>query len=241
MAGLDPAVKLRRSFVYRTLQSLGADFQPWRDASVAMTLGGSVESETAAGRKLGLVDLSPLPRTGFKGTGTVEWLTEQGLRIGADSNMAYRQEDGSLAARLAPTEIFLIDSLSGEGRLVDRLNAAWNWGAEKPRRLVGYPTPRADSHCWFMLTGEHTPQMFAKICGIDLRPHKFPQGQIAQTSVARNGTIVIRDYLGELPAYHLLTDSASADYMWMCLTDAVQEFAGKAIGWSALKRLARLP
>jgi len=50
-------------------------------------------------RRLALTDLSPLPRTGFKGTGTVEWLTAQGMTIGPDSNMAYRQADGSLAAR----------------------------------------------------------------------------------------------------------------------------------------------
>ena len=66
-----------------------------------------------------------------------------------------------------------------------------------------------------MVTGEQAPAMFAKICGVDLRPHKFEQGRIAQTSVAKIGAIVIRDYLGELPAYHLLADSASAEYMWM--------------------------
>lgn len=236
--GIEPTGRLRRSYVYRTLQALGAEFQPWRDGAMAVRLGGSVEAETAAGRKLALVDLSPLPRTGFKGTGAVEWLMERGLRIGAESNMAYRQEDGSLAARLAPTEIFLIDSLKGEGKLVDRLNAAWQWGTEKPRKLVGYPMPRADSHGWFMIAGEHAPAMFAKICGVDLRAHKFEQGRIAQTSVAKTSAIVIRDYLGELPAYHLLADSASAEYMWMCVVDAMDEFGGRPIGWSALQRLA---
>jgi sarcosine oxidase subunit gamma len=238
--GIDPASTLRRSYVYRTLQSLGAEFQPWRDGAMAVRLGGSVEAEAAAGRRLALVDLSPLPRTGFKGAGAVEWLMEQGLRIGTESNMAYRQEDGSLAARLAPSEIFLVDSLKGEGKLVDRLDKAWSWGAEKPRKLMGYPMPRADSHGWFMIAGEHAPAMFAKICGVDLRPHRFEQGRIAQTSVAKTSAIVIRDYLGELPAYHLLADSASAEYMWMCVVDAMNEFGGRPIGWSALQRLAGL-
>lgn len=238
--GIDPASRPRRSYVYRTLQALGAEFQPWRDGAMAMRLGATVEAETAAGRRLALADLSPLPRTGFKGAGAVEWLVEQGLAIGADSNMAYRQPDGSLAARLAPTEIFLIDGLAGDGKLVDRLNAAWRWGAETPRKLVGYPMPRSDSHGWFMVTGEQAPAMFAKICGVDLRPHKFAPGRIAQTSVAKTGAIVIRDDLGELPAYHLLADSASAEYMWMCVADAMDEFGGRPIGWAALKRLAGL-
>ena len=67
-------------------------------------------------RRMGIADLSVLPRTGFKGAGTVEWLTSQGLNIGADSNIAYRQTGGELAARLAPTEIFLVDSLAATGR-----------------------------------------------------------------------------------------------------------------------------
>ena len=55
----------------------------------------------------------------------------------------------------------------------------------KPRRPIGYPVPRADSHCWFALSGLHAAEMFAKICGVDLRAHRFAEGAIAQTSVAR--------------------------------------------------------
>lgn len=235
---MSPDACTRRSYVYRTLQGLGAEWAPLRDGAVAMRLGRSVEDEIAIGKRLGLADLSPLPRTGFKGTGAVEWLTGQGLSIGPESNMSYRQSDGSLAARLAPTEIFLVDSLRGEARLIDRLDGTWSWGAERPRRLIGYPMPRAESHCWFMVPGLHAPAMFAKICGVDLRPHRFRQGQIAQTSVAKISAIVIRDDLGALPAYHLLTDSASAEYLWHGVVDAMAEFDGHPIGLAALRRLA---
>jgi sarcosine oxidase subunit gamma len=233
-----PVACTRRSYVYRVLQRLGAEWAPLRDAAVAIRVGRAVEEETAIGRRLALVDLSPLPRTGFKGAGTIEWLTGQGLTIGPESNMAYRQADGSLAARLAPSEIFLIDGLKGEGQLVDRLNKAWSWGAERPRKPIGYPMPRSESHCWFMVPGAQAPAMFAKMCGVDLRPHKFRQGQIAQTSVAKISAIVIRDDVGGLPAYHLLTDSASAEYMWSCVVDAMAEFDGHPIGLAALQRLA---
>lgn len=235
---VSPAAFLRRSYVYRSLEAKGAEWAALRDAAVAVRLGRPVDEEVGIGRRLGLTDLSPLPRTGFKATGTVEWLTAQGLTIGPESNMAYRQADGSLAARLAPTEIFLIDGLKGEGALIDRLNGAWSWGSEKPRKLIGYPMPRSESHCWFMVSGWQAPTMFAKVCGVDLRAHKFRQGQIAQTSVAKISAIVIRDYFSELPAYHLLTDSASAEYMWACIVDAMAEFDGQPIGLAALRRLA---
>ena len=122
---------------------------------------------------MGIADLSVLPRTGFKGTGTIEWLAGQGLTIGADSNMAYRQEGGELAARLAPSEIFLIDGLAATGALVEKLNSAWAWGTEKPRKLIGYPMPRQDSHAWFMVTGTRGAGDVRQ----DLR-HRSPAAQI---------------------------------------------------------------
>jgi sarcosine oxidase subunit gamma len=186
---------------------------------------------------MGLADLSVLPRTGFKGAGTADWLTSQGLVIGDDSNMAYRQEGGELAARLAPTEIFLLDSLAATGALIDRLNGAWNWGTEKPRKLIGYPMPRQDSHAWFMVTGNSAPEMFAKICGVDLRPHKFPVGRIAQTSLAKMSGIVIRADLDAVPAYHLLADIASAEYLWGAVLDAMTEFGGGPVGLDTLRAL----
>ena len=233
-----PANPPRRSFIYRALQQAGARFAPINDATIAVDFGKPIEVEVAQARRLGIADLSVLPRTGFKGAGTVEWLTAQGLAIGPDSNRAYPQPGGELAARLAPTEIFLVDSLAGGGDLMRRLNAAWNWGSGKPRTLIGYPMPRSESHAWFMVTGEHAPAMFAKICGLDLRLHRFAVGAIAQTSVAKMSGIVIRADLGETPAFHLLADSASSEYLWTCVLDAMAEFGGKPVGWSALRRLA---
>jgi sarcosine oxidase subunit gamma len=98
--------------------------------------------------------------------------------------------------------------------------------------------PRAESHAWFLVTGERAPGMFAKICGVDLRPHRFAIGAIAQTSLAKMSAIVIRADLGEVPAYHVLADSASAEYLWGCLLDAMAEFAGAPVGWAAARQLA---
>jgi sarcosine oxidase subunit gamma len=235
---LAPVAHLRRSFVYRVLQAAGARFVTVNGGAVAIDFGRPVEQETAQARHLGLADLSVLPRTGFKGTGTVEWLAGQSLAIGADSNRAYRQAGGELAARLAPTEVFLIDSLDGTGELMQRLNASWSWGSERPRRLIGYPMPRSESHAWFTVSGELAPTMFAKICGIDLRPHRFPEGAIAQTSVAKMSAIIIRADLGAVPGFHVLADSASAEYLWHCVIDAMEEFNGVPVGLAALRRLA---
>lgn len=237
LTNLDPATLKRRSFIYRKLAAAGAEFAEVNGGAVAMRYPARGESETVTARRMALADLSVLPHGGLKGRGTVEWLTSQGLEIGTDSNKAYAQADGELAARLAPTEIFLLDSLQGTGRLVNKLNNAWQWTPSAPRPQQGYPTPRQDSHVWFMVTGEKSPEMFAKICGVDLRTHRFAIGSIAQTSLAKMSAIIIRADLGSTLAYHLLADIASAEYLWTCVEDAIAEYDGGIVGLAALRSL----
>ncbi len=226
----------RRSFVARKLAEAGAGFGALVDAAVALDFGDpAAEAETA--RRLGLADLSPLPRTGFKGAGTVEWLAGQGIEVTAESNRAARQSGGGLAARLAPSEVLVLGDMAGQGGLPDRLEAAWTSEPLPPEAPRGYPLPRRDSHAWFLVSGSEAAAMFAKLCGVDLRPAKFPDLSIAQTSVARISAIVVRDDRGGTPAYHLLADSASAEYLWDCLLDALAEFEGRPVGLTAVRAL----
>jgi sarcosine oxidase subunit gamma len=176
---------------------------------------------------LALVDLCLQPRSGFKGRGTPEWLESQAVLL-PDTNQARRQEDGTLVVRLAPREVLVLGPWSGlSGTLIDRLERAWPEGRD-PASPRGYPVPRADSHCWFLLTGRHVPAMLAKLCGIDFRTDRFAPLQVAQTQAARISVVIVRDDTA-LPAWHLLADSASADYAWTCLLDAMQEFDGKPV------------
>jgi sarcosine oxidase subunit gamma len=234
---VEPDTQLRRSFVYRKLLESGARFAPVNGGAVAIDFGEDGEDEARLARRLAVTDLSPLPRTGFKGAGTIEWLQSQDVTIGADSNRGYRQAGGETALRLAPNEVFIIDSLTGTGSFIANLNAAWNWGSTSPRKPIGYPMPRADSHGWFAVSGEAAAWMFAKLCGVDLRPAKFAEGSIAQTSVAKMSAIILRQDFGQTLGFHLLADSASADYLWDCLQDAMIEFDGGPIGLAALRGL----
>ncbi len=174
-----------------------------------------------------LCDLSPLPRTGFKGADTARWLAAQGLRFPEAHNCATAQEDGSLLARLSPGEFLLLGRIDGASSAVERLQSAWSWAAEAG---MCFPLPRQDSHAWFHLGGLKAPEAMAKLCGIDLRPHVFAAGAIAQTSVARLNAIVIAHPSG----FYLLADSASAEYFWACLADAMAEFGGSVVGSGCL-------
>jgi sarcosine oxidase subunit gamma len=68
--------------------------------------------------------------------------------------------------------------------------------------------------------------MFAKLCGVNLASDKFTDGSVAQTSVARLSAIVIRHDIANSFSVSLLADSASADYLWICVLDAMTEFSG---------------
>lgn len=239
---VDPMDYSVRSPVTRALAGAGARFATRAKAAVAIDFG-TPDDELARAAMLGLADLSPLPRTGYKGGGALDWLRAQGV-VGLDAdNRATRQPDGAVAARLAPGEALLLGDIGATGGLCARLDAAWS-EAGAPGC---YPVRRDAASFWFVVTGKAAATLFAKLCGVDLRPAHFPEGAVAQTSLARLNTIIVRQDMGVLrqdmgavPAYHLLGDSASAEYFWDCLIDAMAEFTGDGAGPVGLAALDRL-
>ncbi len=229
---LNPVDRARRSYIWRVLEAAGARFIELNGAAVAADFGDP-EAEAGAARSMAIADLSPLPRVGYKGRGALDWARAHGVIIDDDNNVAARQDGGGWAARLADSEVVVIDDLSGAGELVHRIESEWSMD----NAAGGYLVNRQGANFWFTVTGEHAAEMFAKICGVDLRPAKFALGAIAQTSVARTNCIVIRADLGDTPAYHMLGDSASAQYQWECVLDAMAEFDGRPVGIEALRRL----
>ena len=229
-AALKPTDLVRRSNLYRELDKLGASYGKLNGFACAMSFGTA--DETAGAEKLGISDLTPLPRAGYKGWDMASWVTAQGVSLG-DPNTATRQGDGSLACRLSAGELLLLADLSGASAAIDRLAAAWSMDD-----AICFPVPRADTNLRFALTGADVPEMMAKMCGIDLRPHRFAEGAIAQTSVARMNAILVRRDLGDTYGLDMVADSAAAVYLWSCLTDAMAEFDGRPVGLTALRSLA---
>ena len=233
---LNPASFSRRSPVYRELVTAGARFEEAHGGAVAIDFGLRADAELRRGERLALADLSLLPHYGFKGREAVAWLRDQDVEVGDQDNVAYRQSDGALAAKLAPGEVLLIADVAGQSTLCDRLAGAASIEVE----VEAFPVPRGEGYFWFLVSGEHAGSMFAKICGVDLRAQNFGLLEIAQTSVARMNVVVIRNDLGDTPAYHMLGDVASASYLWICLLDAMDEFGGGLVGLDTVKHLAGL-
>lgn len=223
-----PLDHLRRTPLWRLLDGEQAAWRAMGDTAIAEAVGNGQSA-----RLLGIADLSPLPRIGFKGRGTMEAMKKRGVALEAIPNRAFRQPDGGLCLVLAPGEVILLSNLAGDGAKLADMAAGWR--IEDEERT--YPLLRRDSHAWFAVTGAAAPFLFAKLCAIDLRLEKFPDLAIAQTSIAKMSAILVRADIGATPVYHVLADSAAALYFSSCLTDAASEFGGEIVGLRAVREL----
>ena len=171
-----------------------------------------------------LVDLTAVPRVGFRGSQSAEYLSARGFELPEAPNRAVRQADGSQVARLSQTEYFILGSLADQGQRVADEEARWELD-----HCANYLLPREDSHAWLSLSGICIAQVMAKLCGVDLRPEAFGQGAVAQTSAARINVIVINIGTQAQPAFHLLFDRMSLEYFKDAVLDAMAEFDGQLV------------
>lgn len=233
MTSNEPQQQLRRGPLYRHHERAGARFDDFSGA-LCVSQYGDIADEVIQAQHLGLSDLSMLARIGCKGCGAPDWTNRHGAQLPERPNLALTQPDGSLLVRLAEHEVLVLRNLQKSSDLITRLTNDASAAAGQHAYLL----PRADSHCWLALTGEHAAQTLAKVCGIDMRLHKFAQGSVAQTSMARVNAIAIRNDLSEVVAcFYILCDVSMTEYLWESLLDAMQEFDGRPVGVAALSHL----
>ncbi len=233
MLRVQPTNFITRCSHYRTLQAEGALFLEQNGAALVENYGRTVGQEVTQAKQLSIADLSVLPRTGFKGRESIQWGQSQGLEIGRQNNRAYLQNNSMLIARLADTEILALNALSSKKNQCASFDEKYQ--RSNPRNC--YSVPRFNLSAWFLITGKYASEMFAKMCGVDLRLNKFINGAIAQTSVARMNAIIIRNDIKDTPAFNLIFDNASTDYLWSCFKDVFVEFGGAPIGYAAILKL----
>lgn len=175
-----------------------------------------------------LLDLSLVSRTGLRGANAEEHLKQIGLPVPVKPNQSSVGDNGELILRLSQKEFWLLDGLTSKEDSIDKFNQ------HKIPADNCYSLFCQDSHAWFMLTGPYLADIMAKLCGVDLRDTAFPLGSIAQTSIARINAVIVSHEINSIPVFSILSDSASAEYLWCALLDAIQEFDGSVGGLSEL-------
>jgi sarcosine oxidase subunit gamma len=232
-AAISPLDYIRRSPLYRWQRQAGAVFEALANSAVVSSYGDPA-LEVRQAEELGLADLSPLARLGFKGAGAPDWIAAQGVSLPALPNQSRIHRSGALCARLSAQELLILGDIHGKSGLPRTLEKAWS----RRTAVNTWFLPRRDSHCWFALTGSAATETLSKLCAIDLREQKFAAGAVAQTSLARSDAIVIRHDPGSHHGFYLLADLSLAEFLWEVLLDAMGEFGGKPVGTHALQQLA---
>lgn len=214
MSAISPESCSKRSPVYRQLQ--GAEFEVIDGGAHALHSANDSSEQLAKG---GLVDLSLVSRCGVRGPGAIDWLTQQGLPVPAAPNQAATDSQGQAVLRLSKTEHWLLrNPLQPE---------------QQAPQIAGqgcYPVYCEDSRCWLVLTGDNRAQVMAKVCGVDLRKDVFELGQVVQTSIARVNAVIVHHQINQHEVFSIFSDSASAEYLWEAMLDAMAEFDGAMMG-----------
>lgn len=82
------------------------------------------------------------------------------------------------------------------------------------------------------ITGARTPDLLAKVCGIDLSGEVTPDGAAFRSSVAKLVTDVVRDDAEGERSYLLHCERSSGQYLFDALLDAGDEFGIEAEGFA---------
>jgi len=150
-------------------------------------------------------DRTLAPRAGIKGPGARDFLVGRGFNPLPPPNQAIRSSSGTVVAMLAASEALVLDLAA--------TTSLWSFGTGAPLAPGAYPVPRREGTFWVTVTGTGTFEMFAMVCGVDLRPQAFADLRVAQTIVAKSSAIVIRDEdVGE-EGFHILGDISLGSYL----------------------------
>lgn len=87
-------------------------------------------------------------------------------------------------------------------------------------------TPVTDGRAALRLAGPRAADVLRKGTSLDVHPRRFGPGQCAQTRLAQAGVLLHR--LDEPGGYDIFCERSLAEYLWLWLEDAAQEFAAGA-------------
>jgi sarcosine oxidase subunit gamma len=137
-----------------------------------------------------------------------------GVELPLEPNTTRR--NGQVTALWLGPDEWLITAPQGEERvLAPALRAALG---DRHAAVVDL----TESRTVIAVSGAHARDLLAKGCTLDLHARVFKVGACAQTGLARAGALV--HLLDETPSFEITILRSFADYMWVWLTDAAEEY-----------------
>lgn len=208
----------RFSPIYDSLQQLGG---VWQNINGMKSLYSLPNDQVNAAR-LGIADLSFIPRFGVKGTGAASWLATQSIPIPDRPNSWYGLAQGGIIARLGISEFLIEDS-----RIAPQLIKA----CKSPPAKV-YPVLRQDLA--IALIGLQVNELLLQTCSFNFQALSITENPVILTSMAGVNVTVIPGVLQEQPFYRIWCDCTFGVYLWQTLSAIALELGGGAIGNATL-------
>jgi sarcosine oxidase subunit gamma len=147
-----------------------------------------------------------------------------GIQDNAGSSLS-----GTYLATLTSDEFLVITPPGSEGEFARQL--------EEKRAASGLFVTLIDETSGIAALAVVGPKGYAvlsRLCGLPLLPDDFTDRRVAQTSLARVHTTIIRNDIMGLPAFELYFERPYGEYVWSCILDAGRGLGIIPIGWGAL-------
>ena len=113
---------------------------------------------------------------------------------------------------------------------------------EMERAASLYPclhvTDMTSVYAAFLLAGRDSRDVLNRLTALDVSDQAMPNLSCAQTGLAEVHAVVLRQDVGELPAYRLLVGREYCEYFWDAVMHAGREFGIVPFGLRAQRVLA---
>lgn len=211
----------RRSPVHDLLEAMHPVWTEVQGMAAVLRFSDPEQEGRRKGR-LGLADLSCLPRLGLRGEGVLAWLRGNGLQAAEALYAVTPIEEHGILVRIDREEVILEDGLQGQvvPRIRDRLSA-------NPPGV--YRVERQEAS--FLLTGSRTNQVLSQTCGHDFRESA---GQVVLSRVAGVSCRLLQVEASGIAGFRIWLDPSYSVYLWETLLGIVREEGGDAVGLGCL-------
>jgi heterotetrameric sarcosine oxidase gamma subunit len=175
-------------------------------------------SARRTGAELRLMDCTPLAK--------VLVLATTGGDLSVSFGRTARDEHGTLVVGSGPGEWLLLAAPGTGAKVAGRVEETQDEGLVSVFDVT-------HGRALVRITGVRTPELLAKVCGVDLSGKVTPDGAAFRSSVAKLVTDVVRDDLQGERSYLLHCERSSGQYLFDALLDAGDEFAIEIEGFAA--------
>jgi heterotetrameric sarcosine oxidase gamma subunit len=175
-------------------------------------------SARRTGAELRLMDCTPLAK--------VLVLATTGGDLSIRFGRTARDEHGTLVVGSGPGEWLLLAAPGTGAKVAGRVEETQDKGLVSVFDVT-------HGRALVRITGARTPELLAKVCGVDLSGKVTPDGTAFRSSVAKLVTDVVRDDLQGERSYLLHCERSSGQYLFDALLDAGDEFAIEIEGFAA--------